>query len=112
MPRLRIQKITLVYIKQRRVRTYDTADLAVGAYADEPTLLVKQTISRGKTLTSLHDFRYTRTGAVTTPRVTVACIIKIQKGIGLETTLLRMVCSSKTNSLTLSEVQNEEVSMI
>ena len=33
----------------------DTADLAVGAYADEPTLLVKQTISRGKTLTSLHD---------------------------------------------------------
>ena len=42
----------------------DTADLAVGAYADEPTLLVKQTVSRTKTSTSLYDFKYTPTGAV------------------------------------------------
>ena len=42
----------------------DTADLAVGAYADNPTLLVKQTVSRSKTTTSLHNFKYTPTGAV------------------------------------------------
>ena len=50
----------------------DTADLAVGAYADEPTLLVKQTISRGKTLTSLHNFKsvsYTHLTLPTTPDV-------------------------------------------
>ena len=63
--RLRIRRITLVYIKQQRDRIADTADLAVGDYADEPTLLIKQTVSRGKTSTSLYDFRYTPTGAVT-----------------------------------------------
>ena len=42
----------------------DTADLAVGDYADDPTLLIKQTVSRGKTSTSLYDFKYTPTGAV------------------------------------------------
>ena len=71
-------------------------DLAVGAYADEPTLLIKQTISRGKTLTSLHNFKYTPTGAVTYAEGNGSgSIIKIQRKLVLEITLLRMVCSKK-----------------
>ena len=43
----------------------DTAGLAVGDQTNEPTLLVKQTVFRGQTSTSLYDFIYTPTGAVT-----------------------------------------------
>ena len=50
MPRLRIQKDNFgVYKTATGSYIADTADLAVGAYADDPTLLVKQTVSRGKT---------------------------------------------------------------
>ena len=42
----------------------DTADLLVGAYADDPTLLVKQTVYRGKTNANLYDFNGTPTGVV------------------------------------------------
>ena len=76
----------------------DTADLAVGAYADDPTLLVKQTVSRSKTTTSLHNFKYTPTGAVSYAEG-VVCTIRIQKESGLEITLLMWCVPS--HSLTL-----------
>ena len=86
----------------------DTADLAVGAYADEPTLLVKQTISRGKTLTSLHDFRYTPTGAVTYAEGNGSVYYQDTKGNWFRDNFTKDGVFQETNSLTLSEVQNEE----
>ena len=86
----------------------DTADLAVGAYADEPTLLVKQTISRGKTLTSLHDFRYTPTGAVTYAEGNGSVYYQDTKGNWFRDNFTKDGVFQETNSLTLSEVRNEE----
>ena len=86
----------------------DTADLAVGAYADEPTLLVKQTISRGKTLTSLHNFKYTPTGAVTYAEGNGSVYYQDTKGNWFRDNFTKDGVFQETNSLTLSEVRNEE----
>ena len=73
----------------------DTADLAVGAYADDPTLLVKQTVSRSKTQPPLITLNIPQLVRWLTLRVAVVCTIRIQKESGLEITLLMLVCSSK-----------------
>ena len=86
----------------------DTADLAVGAYADEPTLLIKQTISRGKTLTSLHNFKYTPTGAVTYAEGNGSVYYQDTKGNWFRDNFTKDGVFQETNSLTLSEVRNEE----
>ena len=42
----------------------DTADLLVGDFANDPTLLVKQTVSRGITNANLYNFSGSPTGVV------------------------------------------------
>ena len=86
----------------------DTADLAVGDYADEPTLLVKQTVSRGKTTTSLYDFKYTPTGAVAYAEGGGSVYYQDTKGKWFRDNFSDAGVFQQTNSLTLSEVQNEE----
>ena len=86
----------------------DTADLAVGAYADDPTLLVKQTVSRGKTTTTLHNFKYTPTGAVAYAEGGGSVYYQDTKGKWFRDNFTDAGVFQQTNSLTLSEVQNEE----
>ena len=86
----------------------DTADLAVGDCADEPTLLIKQTVSRGKTSTSLYDFKYTPTGAVTYAEGDGSVYYQDSKGNWFRDKLSNDGVSHTTDSLTLSEVRNEE----
>ena len=86
----------------------DTADLAVGDYADEPTLLIKQTVSRGKTSTSLYDFRYTPTGAVAYAEGDGSVYYQDTKGKWFRDNFSKDGVFQVTDSLTLSEVRNEE----
>ena len=86
----------------------DTADLAVGDYADEPTLLIKQTVSRGKTSTSLYDFRYTPTGAVTYAEGNGSVYYQDTRGNWFRDNFSKDGVFQETNALTLSEVRNEE----
>ena len=86
----------------------DTADLAVGDYADEPTLLIKQTVSRGKTSTSLYDFKYTPTGAVAYAEGGGSVYYQDTKGKWFRDNFSDDGVFQATDSLTLSEVRNEE----
>ena len=86
----------------------DTADLAVGDYADEPTLLIKQTVSRGKTSTSLYDFKYTPTGAVAYTEGGGSVYYQDTKGKWFRDNFSDDGVFQTTDSLTLSEVRNEE----
>ena len=86
----------------------DTADLAVGDYADEPTLLIKQTVSRGKTSTSLYDFKYTPTGAVAYAEGGGSVYYRDTKGKWFRDNFSDDGVFQTTDSLTLSEVRNEE----
>ena len=86
----------------------DTADLAVGDYADEPTLLIKQTVSRGKTSTSLYDFRYTPTGAVTYAEGNGSVYYQDSEDKWFRDNFSKDGVFQVTDSLTLSEVRNEE----
>ena len=86
----------------------DTADLAVGDYADDPTLLIKQTVSRGKTSTSLYDFKYTPTGAVAYTEGGGSVYYQDTKGKWFRDNFSDDGVFQTTDSLTLSEVRNEE----
>ena len=86
----------------------DNADLAVGDYADEPTLLIKQTVSRGKTSTSLYDFKYTPTGAVAYAEGGGSVYYQDNNGNWFRDNFTDDGLFQATDSLTLSEVRNEE----
>ena len=87
----------------------DTADLAVGAYADEPTLLVKQTISRGKTLTSLHNFKYTPTGAVTYAEGNGSVYYQDTRGNWFRDNFTKDGVFQKTDNYNFSQVLSDEL---
>ena len=86
----------------------DTADLAVGGYADDPTLLVTQKVIRGKTSTSLYDFRYIPTGAVAYAEGGGSVYYKDTKDKWFRDNFNDDGVFQTTTSLTLSEVRNEE----
>ena len=84
------------------------ADLAVGDYADEPTLLINTKGSRGKTSTSLYDFRYIPTGAVAYAEGGGSVYYKDTKDKWFRDNFNDDGVFQTTTSLTLSEVRNEE----
>jgi len=86
----------------------DTAGLAVGDQTNEPTLLVKQTVFRGQTSTSLYDFKYTPTGAVAYTEGGGSVYYQDTKGKWFRDNFSDDGVFQTTDSLTLSEVRNEE----
>jgi len=86
----------------------DTADLAVGDYADSPTLLIKQTVSRGQTSTSLYNFSNTPTGAVAYAEGGGSVYYKDSRDNWFRDNFSDDGLFQSTDSLTLSEVRNEE----
>ena len=94
-------RIILVNLYKTATGSYiaDTADLAVGDYADEPTLLIKQTVSRGKTTAPVYmTLNIPQLVLWLMLRVVVVCTIKTQiltLVSGLEITLVMMEYSRK-----------------
>ena len=86
----------------------DTAGLAVGDQTNEPTLLVKQTVFRGQTSTSLYDFIYTPTGAVTYAEGDGSVYYKDSRDNWFRDNFSKDGVFQTTDSLTLSELRNEE----
>ena len=56
--------LTLYFVTASKAFVFDEINLTLGDSTVNPTLLVSQTVSRGKTTTKLYDFNDTPTGTV------------------------------------------------